>query len=255
MNKDHFHFKEKYRYMNRYGFMKHRNPYKRYIAGAFFMVIGLVLLLNNFHLLPFELPAYVFTWKMLLIVIGAFMLANLKIFPAAILMGIGLYFLIPDISGVEANTLKMLWPALLILAGLGIVVRGFNRHRCEKKNSYVKTEDLPFMTSTVIFGGEKKKLSSHDFEGARLSAIFGGIELDLTNCTLKNEKTYIDVTAVCGGIELIVPKDWNIKTDVVPIMGGIDDRINDIPGANINLAMEVIIRGEVVMGGIEIQRV
>ena len=248
MHKEHYYFKDKYR------FMKKRNPYRSYIAGAFIIIIGALLLLNNLHLLPFELPAYVFTWKMLLIIMGVYLLANLRIIGAAILIGLGLYFLLPDICGTEAASLKALWPGLLIVAGLGILLKGFNRHRCEKKNSYVKTEDLPFMTSTVIFGGEKKKLSSHDFEGARLTAIFGGIELDLTNCTLVNERTIIDVTAVCGGIELTVPKEWNIKTDIAPIMGGIEDRISDIPGAYVDQTKEVIIKGEVVMGGIEIKR-
>jgi len=253
MERDHHYHPHHHHYWNKYRYMKKRNPYRRYVAGAFFVVIGAVLLLNNLGILA--LPAYVFTWEMLLIVMGLYMLLNVRIIAAAILMCIGLYFLLPELTGMEATTLKTLWPALLIIVGIGIVLKGFNRRWCEKKNSYVKTEDLPYMTSTVIFGSEKKKLSSHDFEGAKLTAIFGGIELDLTSCTLKNEKTLIDVTAVCGGIELSVPRDWNIKTDVVPIMGGIDDRINDFPNSNVNVANEVIIRGEIVMGGIEIRRV
>jgi len=252
MHNEHFYFKDKFK--DKYKFMRRRNPYSRYVAGAFIMIIGAVLLLNNLHLLPFELPAYVFTWKMLLIVIGVFMLVNLKIIGAAIFISLGIYLLMPEVSGMEATSLKALWPVLLIFAGLAIVLKSFNRHRCEKKNSYVKTEDLPFMTSTVIFGGEKKKLSSHDFEGARLTAIFGGIELDLTNCVLVNERTIIDITAVCGGIELTVPKEWNIKIDIAPIMGGVEDRISDIPGAYVDQTKEVIIKGEVVMGGIEIKR-
>ena len=106
---------------------------------------------------------------------GLYMLLNVRIIAAVILICFGLYFLLPELTGIEAATLKMLWPALLIIVGIGIVLKGFNRRWCEKKNSYVKTEDLPYMTSTVIFGSEKKKLSSRDFEGAKLTAIFGGI--------------------------------------------------------------------------------
>ena len=78
--------------------------------------------------------------------------------------------------------------------------------------------------------------------------------MDLTNCALAKERVIIDVTAVCGGIELTVPKEWNIKIDVAPIMGGIEDRLGDIPGAYVDQTKEVIIKGEVVMGGIEIKR-
>jgi len=112
------------------------------------------------------------------------------------------------------------------------------------------------MTRTIIFGEESGKLESQNFDGAKLTAIFGGLVLDFTNCILINSRTILDVTAVCGGISLTLPKEWNIKTDVAHvIMGGIDDNANDFTLADIDQTKELIIKGEVVMGGIEIKRV
>ncbi len=112
------------------------------------------------------------------------------------------------------------------------------------------------MTRTIIFGEEKRKFESHSFEGAKLTAIFGGLELDFTNCVLANAKTIVDVMAVFGGISLTLPKEWNIKTDLSHIvMGGIDDNANDFAIADVDKTKELVIRGEVVMGGIEIKRV
>ncbi len=49
---------------------------KSFWGGFLFIAIGLLLLLQNFNLLPFILPAYVFTWKMLLVLIGVFLLPS-----------------------------------------------------------------------------------------------------------------------------------------------------------------------------------
>ena len=34
----------------------------------------------------------------------------------------------------------------------------------------------------------------------------------------------IDVSAIMGGVEIHVPDHWFVKTDVMPIMGGVDEQ-------------------------------
>ncbi len=111
-----------------------------------------------------------------------------------------------------------------------------------------------FIENTVIFGADSKKISSYDFKGGHLTVICGGLEMDLTNCTLSKERNIIELEVVFGGVTLTVPREWNVVSEVVPIMGGIEDEITYMKDRYIDPAAELIIRGNVVMGGLEIKR-
>jgi hypothetical protein len=59
----------------------------------------------------------------------------------------------------------------------------------------------------------------------------------------------IDVFVVMGGLEITVPPDWTVANEALVIMGGIDDRSSGSAGASQTL----IIRGFILMGGVEIK--
>lgn len=230
-----------------------KNIYHRLITALFLIVIGTVLLLNNLHLLPFVLPAYIFTWQMALIVLGVFFLLRLKVFPGIILLGLGMYFIAPIALRLPQEKIEAFWPALLILFGIAVFLKGFEDSRKKKHwKKIIKRETAEF-NNTVIFGGESKKVSSYDFKGGKLVAIFGGLEIDLTNCTLNKENNVVEVVAVFGGVTLIVPKEWNVRTDVLPIMGGIED--SGKASEYVDPAAEFFIKGVAILGGLEIKRV
>jgi len=225
---------------------------KSFWGGLIFIAVGLLLLLQNFHLLPFVIPAYVFTWKMLLVAIGLFILPSRNWFGGLILISIGTYFLLPDL-GIYDITIAQLWPMLLVVLGFIII---FHKPHVPKKKMTINTEKTMngYIENTVIFGGESKKISSYDFKGGRLSVTCGGLELDLTNCTLSKERNIIDINVVFGGISLRVPREWNVVLETSPVMSGIEDDINYQKDQYVDPAAELVIRGSVVMGGLEIKR-
>jgi len=238
---------------------------KRIFWGAVLIIAGTLLLANNLGLLPFALPAYIFSWKMLLVVLGlSFIIAGR--FGGIVPMAIGLYFILPEALGLQWPHFHQLWPAFIILAGLLVLFKKKDHHRWQKKKAFFKRfknnriegveeeirEDR--MEATAIFGGESKKVSSYDFKGGKCTAIFGGLEIDLTNCYLSSEKGVIEITAVFGGVTLKVPKEWNVRSEIVPVMGGVEDKIFNMTGTYVDPAAELTLRGSVVMGGVEIIR-
>ncbi len=225
---------------------------KTFWGGLLFIAVGLLLLLQNFHLLPFVLPAYLFTWKMFLIALGIFMLFSRSWGGGLSLIIVGIYFLLPDL-GIHDVTIVQLWPVLLVVAGLLIILGKPYASKRKKREGEEKMMD-GYIENTVIFGADTKKVSSYDFKGGHISVTCGGLEMDLTNCTLSREKNIIDVNIVFGGVELTVPREWNVISEAVPIMGGIEDEVNDRKDRYIDPAAELIIRGNVVMGGLEIKR-
>ena len=64
-----------------------------------------------------------------------------------------------------------------------------------------------------------------------------------------NGEAVIDVFALWGGIEITVPSDWEVSNRITPILGGAEDKSSGSQGARNRL----VLRGFVVMGGVEVK--
>ena len=82
-----------------------------------------------------------------------------------------------------------------------------------------------------------------------MTAFMGGCAIDLRQAAIHGEAV-IDVFAMWGGIEISVPDTWTVIDRVTPIMGGVEDSTR-APGNP--QGHTLIVRGVVVMGGIEIK--
>lgn len=58
----------------------------------------------------------------------------------------------------------------------------------------------------MLLSGRELANTSPQFEGGRITALFGGVELDLLHATLAADAE-LDVTAVFGGVDVTVPDD------------------------------------------------
>ena len=234
---------------------------KRLWGGSLLLLTGLFYLFYNLNLLPFEVPTYVFTWQMAVILIGVYALYR-SFFKGLILIGIGVYFILPLIGAMPPIDIAKMWPLLLILLGLTILFG--SRFKKKHKKNYMKNYTLENPKTeinegsfdiTTILGGDSRQISSYDFKGGKITAIMGGVELDLTNCYLSKDGCVIDLEVVMGGISLKVSREWNIKSEIVPIMSGIEDHDLHSRDVRIDPSALLILRGNVVMGGIEIKRI
>lgn len=108
------------------------------------------------------------------------------------------------------------------------------------------------MRSTAIFGGPKLVSTAQQFQGAWLTAIFGGITLDLRDARPAAEGACINATAAFGGIEILVPEGWRISVRSTPIFGGLDDKTDHSkpPAAD---APTLHVDAVTVFGGVDIK--
>lgn len=58
-----------------------------------------------------------------------------------------------------------------------------------------------------------------------MTAIFGGVDLDLRDAII-NEDTEIKAVAIFGGCKIIVPENVNIKVENDGFMGGVSDKVS-----------------------------
>jgi predicted membrane protein len=103
-------------------------------------------------------------------------------------------------------------------------------------------------TAVAIIGGVTRGSTSRAFRKANLVAVMGGLEIDLRHAEINGEAS-IDVFSLWGGIEIRVPEDWTVDSQVIPILGGVEDKTRPTRVANHRL----IVRGSVVMAGVEIK--
>ena len=234
--------------------MAHSFSGKRIWAGTLLLLTGVFYLLYNFNALPFPAPAYLFSWQMALIIIGVYILYK-SFLKGLILIGIGIYFILPLAGIIQPIEIEKMWPALIILLGIIILFgSGFKKKHKNKSMSAKTTLNEELFEITTIMGGDSRQISSYDFKGGKITAIMGGVELDLTNCYLSKEGCIIDLSIVMGGVSLKISREWNVKSEITPIMSGIEDE--DIHSNNVHIdpAATIILRGNMVMGGIEIKR-
>ena len=77
----------------------------------------------------------------------------------------------------------------------------------------------------------------------------GGGKLDLRDATIASGQAVVKVFAVMGGFEILVPETWNVMVEATPFLGGVDDKTK----VNTGIGSRLIIRGFVMMGGMDIK--
>ena len=108
-----------------------------------------------------------------------------------------------------------------------------------------------YVNCTAVLGGREMRMDNEVFTGADLTAVLGGVDLNLRNAII-NEDVFINVTAVMGGVEIYLPANVKVVSDnCTAVLGGVD-----VSRAYINVpamdAPKVIVSGSCVMGGVDI---
>jgi len=96
---------------------------RKTMLGIFFLVIGIILLGQNLHFLPYPISHFLFTWPMLLIAIGIIQIAvKGKSVGGLFLMGVGGIFLWDKIAPLSSFQWQIAWPIMFILIGAALVI-------------------------------------------------------------------------------------------------------------------------------------
>lgn len=189
--------------------------------GLVFLVIGSFMILNNVGLIPWQARQYLFQWENILILIGAVLIIsrqNVKV--GGVLVGLGVFFSFDHWFNIYVSIFD-LWPLVFVVAGLYII----NRSRSGKDFSPGdQAFNSDILDDTAVFGGGDRVITTANFQGGTLTAIFGGSNIDLTSSQLAEGENVIDVFYMFGGSKIRVPQDWNVHLNVTGIFGGMSDK-------------------------------
>ena len=208
------------------------------VVGLFFAVVGVVLTADNLDLVNAD--DFLQYWPATLVLIGILKMFDAGSRMVAVLLIIaGSWLLLYNLDWI-GFTLFDLWPLILIGIGVVLVARAVG----------VGPQGIALPKSAAIVGQKKVAETSKDYRGGNVAAILGGYYLDLTEADITQGPAVLETLAIWGGIEIIVPENWEIIGEVTPIMAGFELKSS----GKWDSRKQLIVKGLALMGGIEIKR-
>jgi len=227
---------------------------KRVLLGGILIILGGLFLLNTMNILDFRFSRVVFSWPFIMLVIGLFVLVNTeKKFLGGVLSGVGALFLIPRIFPQIDYDGGIIIPLFFIILGVYIILKKRKVDTIEGFTTATSNVNKDKIDDVSIFGGGTKIISSSNFQGGNITAIFGGSEINLINCQLAEGDNVLDVLCVFGGTTIILPKEWNVVINVASILGGFSNKAIRNPSVVIDQSRTLHIKGLAMFGGGEVK--
>lgn len=218
-----------------------RRPLPQALLGVLVVAIGVAALLDELDLVEVSLGDLVSTWWPLAVIgVGLAALVTVPrawVGPAGVLT-VGVLLQLGELGLLDVSFWGLLWPLGIILVGISLITR-MGSHG---------TDDA-VVNSAVIWWGSERRSTSQAFRGGSLSAIMGGIDLDLRQADIV-DKAEIAVFAFWAGVDIKVPPTWRVRVTGLPLLGGFDNKTT--PPADPD-APELVVHVTAIMGGVEVK--
>src|ERR1700722_12159254 len=170
------------------------------IVGIVIIAAGAVLLAGNLGVIDAH---YVFRnfGPVVLFILGAAVLMRRRhdqVLLGLVLMFVGAWGFATQQQWIKIHFWAVIGPMMLVLAGGSVVWRAFHRPAPEGGGA-------AHTPTFAGFSGSELR-PTVPFEGADLTAVMGGVNLDLSNAPMARDTAVIDVFALMGGAVILVPR-------------------------------------------------
>lgn len=218
-------------------------------SGIILIVVGVVVLLDHLGYIQAR-HLWVF-WPLILVFSGVVRVWQQgKVGFGILLISFGVLLQLNTLGIIHLNW-DLLWPLGLIGFGLLKVWERFGKN----KQSSTSPLGRDYVNELAFFGGVERRLNIKDFRGGNISAIFGGIELDFRSAEMAENEAVLELEAIFGGVELVVPTNWTVVFQGESIFGGYSDETLAPAAGNLQGAPNktLIVRGRSIFGGVSVK--
>lgn len=233
---------------------------KRYVfTGLILLIFGALLIADR---LTEGFNVYI-SWELILIVVGIYVgeKHNFKGIAWIILILVGGFFLLDDFIP-DLKIRYFVGPVALIVVGAYLILRPQKAKYWRQKvtnafqdenttNTTAAGTSDDYIDSVSIFGGMNKNIMNKSFKGGEAVSIFGGTEINLTQADIQGT-VVLELTQIMGGCKLVIPPHWDLKTELVNIFGGVEDK-RPFQNVVIDHTKLLVLKGTSIFGGIEIR--
>jgi cell wall-active antibiotic response 4TMS protein YvqF len=242
------------------------------VIGVFITALGVILTLQRTNLIePRHLELF---WPLALMALGTSLILRRQDsrgrFWGIFWASLGCWLMFKALGLIQVGIGDLIVPLVLILIGGTLVSRTVygakppgTRHGPLKWEAggvppIPSTSTLPGDQGRVslftIMGEAKRSSSDKPFLGGEMTAFMGGCVLDLRQAEIPpGGQASLNILAVMAGHEIWVPQGWTVASDVVPLLGGVDDkRLPPLAQAGTD-APRLVLKGFVLMGGVVVK--
>jgi hypothetical protein len=226
---------------------RRRAAFHAVLIGALIVTFGLTLLANNLGWTDMRSVMRQF-WPFALVVFGIATLFNDRPgsqFWGLVLIVAGLWIYAAQRDWIQVPFWAVFGPTVLILLGGTVVWRAISHPEPKPLDG----DPSGYINSFVVMSGSEHK-PARPIRGANIGAVMGGVKLDLSGAEIEGDTATIDLFVVMGGVELYAPRDWEVTSKAVNLMGATVDKRR--PAQQMS-GKTLVIRGFVFMGGLEIK--
>ena len=207
--------------------------------GIVLIVVGILFLGRNMNWWNFSI-FFEGWWTLFLIVPSIISLVRKESMGTSFLiLVLGVLMLLASQNVIDWSTIwKVFLPIIIMVVGLSII---FGNRKVKTK--MVKGNAKEYV---AIFSGVDEVINKieNDF---KMTAVFGGIELDMRDVTLDSDLV-IDCFTLFGGIDIRLPKDVKVEVNGLPIFGGVENKYRN----NHEAKVTVYINHTTICGGVDL---
>lgn len=246
-----------------------RGDWERYHGwgGLVVLLLGVILLLDRLGVV-YARDIFRF-WPVLLVAAGTVVVVEAGSLTVrtigGTLLAMGLILQANNLGYLQIRG-DVFWPLALI--GVGVVMLGraleerkeppaprrsvdsrdFSSRFWSGAERFVRNLESASGEHAAVFSHIERRVTDQNLEKMKVVAVFGGFQLDLRPAGIKGDQALIHADAVFGGIEIVVPEDWEVVPQGAGVFGGFADQTRppDAP------AKRLIVTGAAVFGGIVI---
>lgn len=228
----------------------------RTLIGVLFIAAGAILLLRIAGVvIPWTFPGFLFSWQMILIILGIFfLLTDGNRSTGLVLLVIGTVFLSKSYFGIGFREIfRFAIPALFVIAGFLLIFPRYMRKKKINRNSSA-TDTGNDLQAVHIFSGGTRMVQSDQFRGGEVVCIFGGADIRFRNTSLSPGPNVLHVSCLFGGCEIFVPNDWTVRSEATTVFAGFSDKrylADQKPSANEQKTL--VIKGFLLFSGLEVK--
>ncbi|MBO3089913.1 LiaI-LiaF-like domain-containing protein [Cellulomonas dongxiuzhuiae] len=220
--------------------MEARRSLGQVLVGVLVVLAGVVLLLERSGVVEVDLGTLAGTlWPLLVVLVGvtSLLLVPRAWFGPVVITAAGVVLLLDRLDVLDVSVWDYLWPVAIILIGLGITFGAAGRGGQEDR-----------ITAIAFWWGSERRSRSRRFRSASLTAIMGGIDLDLRDADIEGSAR-IDVFTFWGGVDIKVPRTWEVRTTGLPLLGGWENKTEPPVGGGPVLDVRIVS----IMAGAEVR--
>jgi hypothetical protein len=181
-------------------------------------------------------------WPFVAVVAGVVELVQRRWSGGFFWLAFGSFFLLPHLGVSRFSFFYIIgaWPLFISVAGVTLIAHVLRRPARQQRG--------PTFSSAAFMGAHNRVVRSEGLAGGEVVAVMAGCEIEFTP-TKTPQEIELDALVMWGGVEIRVPIGWRVVSSVTPILGGYDDKT----AAGAGVATTLVIRGAVIMGGIDVK--